>query len=59
MNQDESEGMRMYYALDDNGKLTLVLVGVDSQGDDLYNGNLMEFGGLCPPDCPVENPLNK
>ena len=39
-------------------KKHLVIVGVNEEGNDLYNGNLMEIGKTCPPICPDSNPLN-
>ena len=35
LNQDKSVGIRMYYALDDQGKKQLLLVGVDKDGNNL------------------------
>jgi len=57
MDQPECVGLRMYYAVADNGKDTLVLVGVNEEGDDLYEGKLMEWGGECPPNRASMNPL--
>ncbi|MFT5337433.1 MAG: hypothetical protein ACI9YL_001435, partial [Luteibaculaceae bacterium] len=36
----------------------LVLVGVDSNGDDMYNGKIMERANYCPAYCSALNPLN-
>lgn len=58
LNQDTCVGIRIYYALDDNGAKQLVLVGVDASGNDLYNGLLAERSFKCPPDCGAINPLN-
>jgi hypothetical protein len=35
MNEDKSVGLRIYYAIDDQGKKQLLLVGVDAQGNNL------------------------
>lgn len=51
-------GIRIYYALDDSGSKQLILVGVTSDGNDLYNGLLAERSFKCPPDCGNANPLN-
>jgi hypothetical protein len=52
-------GIRYYYATTDSGVATIVLVGVDSSGNDLYQGILAEETLPCPPWCPSANPLNK
>ncbi len=58
MDQSGCVGLRMYFALTDEGKETVVLVGVDEKGNDLFKGQLMEWGGDCPPYCSGANPLN-
>jgi hypothetical protein len=52
-------GIRYYYAKKDDGTATIVLVGVDSNGNDLTQGILAEEGLPCPPFCPSPNPLNR
>lgn len=56
--QQDCVGMRIYYALDEQMIQKLVIVGVDGNGDDLYNGKLAEFGLTCPANCAASNPLN-
>jgi hypothetical protein len=58
MNQTNCVGIRIYYALDDNGAQQLIIVGVDSSGNDLYNGLLAERSTTCPTMCSAANPLN-
>ncbi len=58
LNQTACVGVRIYYGLDSAGVKKLVLVGVDSDGNDLYEGALMERGILCPTECSADNPLN-
>ena len=58
LNQSNCVGVRVYYGLDTNGVKRLVLTGVDGEGNDLYEGTLMERGVICPPYCALENPLN-
>lgn len=58
LNQSGCVGIRMYYALDDNGAKQLILTGIDASGNDLYNGLLAERSFKCPPDCAAANPLN-
>lgn len=50
-------GIRMYYAEGTDGAQTLVLVGVDARGNDLYRGLLGEWGSPCPPACSRDSPL--
>lgn len=51
-------GIRIYYAIDNTGAKQLVITGVDSSGNDLYNGLLAERGLNCPASCSSSNPLN-
>ena len=51
-------GLRIYYALKTSGEKQLVFVGIDSNGDDLYNGLLADRTFNCPPDCGAANVLN-
>lgn len=50
-------GIRCYYALDENGKQQLIIVGVDSNENDLYGGVIAERSVTCPPRCPTNSPL--
>ena len=58
LSQQDCIGIRVYYGIDSDMKKRLVIVGVNDEGNDLYNGNLMEVGGICPPNCSASNPLN-
>lgn len=65
LSQEGCVGVRAYFALTteqsnpgDAGRLTLVFVGYDANGNDLYSRELAEAGKPCPPQCPTENPLN-
>jgi hypothetical protein len=51
IDQDECVGLRIYYALLDNGQPTFVLCGVKSDGDDIIAGELAEIVKPCPPFC--------
>ena len=44
-------GIRFYYAQNDDGTPTLVLVGVDTKGQDIQTGLIMERALGCPPFC--------
>jgi len=59
LSQSGCAGIRYYYAKGDSGVATLILVGVDSSGNDLYGGVLAEKTWPCPPYCSAPNPLNK
>jgi hypothetical protein len=52
-------GIRYYYAAKDDGTPTIVLVGVDSTGNDMVQGVVGEWGVPCPPNCGSTNQLNK
>jgi len=57
LNQQGCSGMRIYFALDSNNKLKAVLVGVNSDGQDLTNGLILDRGDDCPPFCSINSPL--
>lgn len=40
-----------YFGLNDEGKRTIILIGVDSK-DQLLWATAADFGSLCPPRCP-------
>jgi hypothetical protein len=46
-----------YYALDENGKQQLIIVGVDGNENDLYEGVIAEKSYPCPSFCPTNSPL--
>ena len=52
-------GIRYYYAALDDGSPTMVLVGVDSNGNDMEQGVIAEKVWPCPPLCSPSNQLNK
>jgi len=56
--QDGCKGIRIYYALDGDGKRQLIICGVDENGDDLYNGLLAENSLKNPPFSVAPNALN-
>ncbi|MBA2610547.1 MAG: hypothetical protein H0U95_01155 [Bacteroidetes bacterium] len=56
--QKDCVGVRMYYAKDDTDKPALVLVGVDRNENDLYNGVILDRSVPCPSYCGDLNPLN-
>ena len=58
LKQTDCTGIRIYYGLDSSQKFCLVLVGVNSDGDDISDGELFEYGGSCPPYCGESSPFN-
>jgi hypothetical protein len=49
--------VRSYFSLDSMNALTLVLVGVDVNNNDLTNGKIMDGGEKCPIICDINSPL--
>lgn len=56
--QNECVGIRFYFAKDGNNENTLVVVGADSNENDLANGLIADKLSKCPPNCSNSNPLN-
>jgi hypothetical protein len=56
--QSETFGMRYYYGIDSSQKPVLVLTAVNGDGNDLYEGILLELAAPCPEICSTNNPLN-
>ena len=62
LSESECVGIRIYYAIDENGEKKLILVGVDSNGENLLpaaggkisdGGNqLADYSWPCPDYCP-------
>lgn len=61
--QPDCIGIRFYYAIDDKGSKQLILVGVSSDGDNMWDlnstqpmegGMIADKGGPCPPYCPLK-----
>lgn len=58
LGQKGCSGLRFYYGLGVNGEDTLILVGVDQEGNDMVNGVLIDTSFPCPPFCGDGNSLN-
>lgn len=56
--QPGCSGLRYYYGRKVDGQESLLLVGVDKDGNDLVQGIIMEESFLCPPICGSANALN-
>ena len=58
LTQEGCMGIRIYGAYNAEGKMSPVIVGANSDGDDMYDGTICELPLGCPPICPRDNPLN-
>jgi hypothetical protein len=58
LSQPDCVGIRIYYALDDDGNREMILCGAKANKDDLYQGILAEQALKCPPNGGIANPLN-
>lgn len=56
--QSGCAGLRFYYGRKADGQDSLILVGVDKEGNDLVQGVVMEESFPCPPLCGDGNSLN-
>jgi hypothetical protein len=59
INQTNCSGVRVYNAINDDGKKCQVLVGIDSSGNDLTTGLILDRGDPCPTLCATNSPLNE
>ena len=57
LEQDGCVGARIYYAIDEFGAKQLVMVGVDSDENDIL-GIVADMTFPCPNTCSTPNPLN-
>jgi hypothetical protein len=55
--QDGCVGIRTYYALNELEKKELVMVGVNSSGEDLVEGIIADRTWPCPTACDAGSPL--
>jgi len=58
LDQTGCVGIRIYYGVDETGKKQLIIVGVNADENDLYNGIILDRSIQCPPNCGIANPLN-
>ncbi len=58
--QQGSNGLRCYFALDKDNLITLVLAAYDPDGNDIVGADkqLAEWGRPCPVFCSIDNDLN-
>jgi hypothetical protein len=58
LDQPGCVGIRSYPGEDDTGIVTMILVGVDGDGNDMVDGELAQFPIECPDVCSDPNELN-
>ena len=58
LTQSGCAGVRIYYGQSENGSRELVLVGVDSEGNDQTSAELFDVSLPCPPYCGGGDELN-
>ena len=59
LNQEDCQGLRIYFALNEEERLTTVLVGSDNSGSDMVTGLIVNRLKPCPSNCPTASPLMK
>lgn len=57
LEQEGCVGMRIYYALNEEGEQKVILVGADAEGNDMTDGEILDFATPCPPECIVGSEL--
>jgi hypothetical protein len=58
LKQQNSVGLRVYMAVNELGETTILFVGVDELGNDIYEGKILNRVIHCPVICSEKNPLN-
>lgn len=58
LDQEGCMGIRVYYALDEQGQKQLVLVGADANGNDIED-MVIDHSVPCPPNCSETGNLGK
>ena len=56
LNQEDCTGVRIYNALNEEGKITYVLVGVNANNEDMTN-YILDKTVNCPNNCSNDSPL--
>lgn len=57
--QSDCVGIRMYQAIDNTNAATIILVGVDSNAQDITTGIVADMSKPCPIDCPSNSVLSQ
>lgn len=58
LNQPGCMGVRLYYAIGDDGVKNLVAVGAGTDENDMTSGVILDKFSPCPPRCSTQNVLN-
>jgi|LauGreDrversion4_2_1035121.scaffolds.fasta_scaffold628606_2 hypothetical protein len=58
LEQNDCEGLRIYYGINNLGETTLVVTGINENKDDMYTGLIADGMVICPVDCGIISPLN-
>ena len=56
LDQTDCIGIRIYNGINGSGK-NLIIIGVDSSGDDMAAGLILDMSQVCPPDCGINSIL--
>lgn len=58
--QPDFDGLKFYFALNENNEMSVVLVAIDDRGDDIIGVNsvILDQADLCPSVCGAANVLN-
>ena len=52
ISQTECSKLRMYFGMNEQNKLTIVLIAADSNGNDITSGIILDRCDTCPVFCP-------
>ena len=61
LSQGDCKKLRVYFGMDANYKVRVVIVGVNSNDEDILTSGdekIIEEGIPCPPSCPPPSPIN-
>ena len=59
LKQPGCKGIRIYYGKAATGEMSLVMVGVDDDGNDMTSGEMIENHFPCPPFCDKNGELGQ
>ena len=60
LNQNDCQGLRVYYSMNESQNFHLLLVGVDGEGEDIMDPiepQILDEGERCPPKCSPDSEL--
>jgi hypothetical protein len=56
--QEDCQGLRIFYGLNDNGEQQLILVGADTNENNQVTGTIADHSVVCPVACGNADALN-